>query len=59
MFLLLRPGILLITFVSGILIGTVIGTGGHVCLPAASLPPHAPLGLQQPGVWNLPVSPSR
>jgi hypothetical protein len=59
MLVLLRPGILLITFVSGILLGMVIAAGRHVCLPATPLPPRAAIGLQHPAVWSLPVSPSR
>jgi hypothetical protein len=58
MFLVLRPGILLITFVSGVLLGTVIAAGGHVCLPAAPPPPHAATQLQHPAVWSLPVNPN-
>jgi hypothetical protein len=59
MLVLLRPGILLITFVSGTLLGMVIAAGGHMCLPATPLPPRAAIGLQHPAVWSLPVSPSR
>lgn len=58
MFVLLRPGILIIAFVSGILLGMVIAASGHVCLPATPYPPRATTGLQHPAVWSLPVSPS-
>jgi hypothetical protein len=59
MFVLLRPGILLITFVSGILLGALIGTGGRVCLPATPLPPRTVLGLPHPAVWNPPPNSGR
>jgi hypothetical protein len=59
MLVLLRPGILVITFVSGMLLGAAIAAGGHVCLPATPLPPRAVLGLPHPPVWNPPLNPSR